>query len=297
MGRKINPTGFRLAVRRDWKSRWFAKGREFAQMVVEDAEIRAMIETDHGSASISRIEIARTSKSAQVTIHSARPGMIIGKKGEGIDRLRARLRAKMGITDLSVDVAEVRQPELNAKLVALNIASQLERRIMFRRAMRRAMGNAQRLGVQGIKIMSSGRLNGQDIARTEWYREGRVPLQTLKNDIDYGFAQAKTKMGVVGIKVWISNGDTVVVSKRAKYSLESDPAADESAAAPDSPPVEASSSPTKESAPLAAEASAPSVDAPAPSADAPASPADAPSSPQTESSAPSPTGENDAAAG
>ena len=116
MGRKINPTGFRLAVRRDWKSRWFAKGREFAQMVVEDAEIRAMIETDHGSASISRIEIARTSKSAQVTIHSARPGMIIGKKGEGIDRLRARLRAKMGITDLSVDVAEVRQPELNAKL-------------------------------------------------------------------------------------------------------------------------------------------------------------------------------------
>ena len=290
MGRKINPTGFRLAVRRDWKSRWFAKGREFAQMVVEDAEIRAMIETDHGSASISRIEIARTSKSAQVTIHSARPGMIIGKKGEGIDRLRARLRAKMGITDLSVDVAEVRQPELNAKLVALNIASQLERRIMFRRAMRRAMGNAQRLGVQGIKIMSSGRLNGQDIARTEWYREGRVPLQTLKNDIDYGFAQAKTKMGVVGIKVWISNGDTVVVSKRAKYSLESDPVADDAVAAPDSPP-------TKESAPLAAEASAPLAEAPAPSVDAPASPADAPSSPQTESSAPSPTGENDAAAG
>ena len=289
MGRKINPTGFRLAVRRDWKSRWFAKGREFAQMVVEDAEIRAMIETDHGSASISRIEIARTSKSAQVTIHSARPGMIIGKKGEGIDRLRARLRAKMGITDLSVDVAEVRQPELNAKLVALNIASQLERRIMFRRAMRRAMGNAQRLGVQGIKIMSSGRLNGQDIARTEWYREGRVPLQTLKNDIDYGFAQAKTKMGVVGIKVWISNGDTVVVSKRAKYSLESDPAADDSVAAPDSPSVEASSPPTKESAL--------SVDAPAPSADAPTPPADAPSSPQTESSAPSPTGENDATAG
>ena len=289
MGRKINPTGFRLAVRRDWKSRWFAKGREFAQMVVEDAEIRAMIETDHGSASISRIEIARTSKSAQVTIHSARPGMIIGKKGEGIDRLRARLRAKMGITDLSVDVAEVRQPELNAKLVALNIASQLERRIMFRRAMRRAMGNAQRLGVQGIKIMSSGRLNGQDIARTEWYREGRVPLQTLKNDIDYGFAQAKTKMGVVGIKVWISNGDTVVVSKRAKYSLESDPTPDDSVAAPDSPPVEASSPPT----------SAPALpaDAPAPSVDASASPADAPSSPQTESSAPSPTGENDAAAG
>lgn len=224
MGRKVNPVGFRLSVRRDWKSRWYAKGAAFAEMVKMDSKARRFIEKKYAQASVSFIEIERTGQAVRLIVHSARPGAVIGKKGEGIDRLRAELRAIFGVNEVSVDIREVSNPEANAALIAANIASQLERRIMFRRAMRRAMASAMRLGVEGVKIMSSGRLNGIEIARTEWYREGRVPLHTLKNDIDYGFAEAKTAMGVVGIKVWVSRSDKYGRNKKAKYTLGGGPA-------------------------------------------------------------------------
>ncbi len=208
MGRKINPIGFRLAVRRDWRSRWYAKGRDFAALVINDAEVRRHIENKYPQANISLVEIERKAMgNVRVVVHTGRPGALIGKKGEGIELLRVRLARLTGVKDVGVDIKEVAQPDANAKLIALNIASQLERRIMFRRAMRRAMAGAMRLGVEGVKIMCAGRLNGIEIARTEWYREGRLPLHTLKNDVDYGFATAKTNMGVVGIKVWVSRGD------------------------------------------------------------------------------------------
>lgn len=220
MGQKVNPIGFRLAIRRDWKSRWYAKGREFSELVIKDAEARRYIEGAYKSAAISRIEIERTMKKINLVIYSARPGVVIGKKGEGIERLRNHLRKLLDLREVSVDLKEVTQPETDAKLIALNIASQLENRIMFRRAMRRALSNALRLKVEGIKIMSAGRLNGIEIARTEWYREGRVPLHTLKNNIDYGWAQANTEMGVVGIKVWVFKGDTTERRKKAKYTYD-----------------------------------------------------------------------------
>ncbi|MGU9952131.1 MAG: 30S ribosomal protein S3 [Gammaproteobacteria bacterium WSBS_2016_MAG_OTU1] len=231
MGRKINPIGFRLAVRRDWRSRWYAKGRDFAAMVVKDAEVRRHIEKKYSQAVVSLIEIERTLSNVRVIVRAARPGMLIGKKGEGIDKLRMELRSKFGMNEVLVDVVEVAQPDADAKLIALNIASQLEKRIMFRRAMRRSMASAMRLnGVEGVKIMCSGRLNGIEIARTEWYREGRVPLHTLKNNIDYGVAAAKTSMGMVGIKVWVSLGEMqsnkpprqARLSKDSKENKESD---------------------------------------------------------------------------
>jgi small subunit ribosomal protein S3 len=223
MGQKVNPIGFRLSVRRDWKSRWYAKGRAFSQMVIKDAETRRYIEKNYAQASVSRIEIERTQQNnVRLVIYCGRPGALIGKKGEGIDRLRAVIRKRLGLADVSVDIKEINQPEGDAKLIALNIASQLENRIMFRRAVRRAIGNAQRIKeVEGVKIMTAGRLNGIEIARTEWNREGRVPLHTLKNDIDYGFAEANTDMGVIGIKVWLSKGESETARKKAaKYSYE-----------------------------------------------------------------------------
>ena len=232
MGQKINPIGFRLSVRRDWKSRWYAKGRAFSEMVIKDAQVRDYIRRTYPQASISRIEIERTTRNVRLVIHSGRPGVVIGKKGEGIDRLRAEIRKMFSLEDVSVDIKEISQPDIDAKLVAMNIADQLERRIMFRRAMRRALNNAQRLKVEGIKIMSSGRLNGIEIARTEWYREGRVPLHTLKNNIDYGFAEAHTEMGVVGVKVWISKGEIYEPKKKVKYTYdETQQVAEASAAA------------------------------------------------------------------
>lgn len=219
MGRKVNPVGFRLSVRRDWKSRWYAKGADFAKMVKMDSHARRFIEKKYAGASVSFVEIERTGAAVRVIVHSGRPGAVIGKKGEGIEKLRVHLRKIFGVNEVSVDIREVQNPEADAALIAANIASQLERRIMFRRAMRRAMASAMRLGVEGVKIMSSGRLNGIEIARTEWYREGRVPLHTLKNDIDYGFAEAKTAMGVVGIKVWVSRSDKYGNTKKAKYTL------------------------------------------------------------------------------
>ena len=223
MGRKVNPIGFRLPVRRDWKSRWYAKGRNFTRLVIHDAEARRMIEKEYAPAMISKVEIEQKIGSIRLIIYAARPGVVIGKKGEGIERLRAKLRRVFSTDEVLVDMKEIAQPETDAKVIAMTIASQLENRVMFRRAMRRALANAMRLKVEGIKIMCAGRLNGIEIARTEWYREGRVPLHTLKNDIDYGFAEANTAMGVVGIKVWVSKGDTYGVRKKAKYTYGSSP--------------------------------------------------------------------------
>ena len=206
MGQKIHPTGFRLAVTRNWASRWYASNRNFASMLAEDLEVRAFLKKKLKNAAVSRILIERPAKSARITIFSARPGVVIGKKGEDIENLKLELAKRLNCP-VSVNIEEVRKPEVDAQLIADSITQQLEKRIMFRRAMKRAMQNAMRLGAQGIKIMSAGRLNGIEIARTEWYREGRVPLHTLRADIDYGFSEAHTTYGVIGVKVWVYRGD------------------------------------------------------------------------------------------
>jgi small subunit ribosomal protein S3 len=209
MGQKINPIGFRLGVSRDWNSRWFAKGRGFSTMLNEDLKVRDFLKRKLAHASVSKVIIERPAKDARITIFSARPGVVIGKKGEDIEHLKAELRRLLGVQMVHVNIEEIRKPETDAQLIADSIAQQLEKRIMFRRAMKRAMQNAMRLGAQGIKIMSAGRLNGIEIARTEWYREGRVPLHTLRADIDYGFGEAKTTYGVIGIKVWVYKGEVL----------------------------------------------------------------------------------------
>ena len=206
MGQKIHPTGFRLAVTRAWSSRWFANRQNFAGMLAEDLQVREYLKAKLKNAAVSRILIERPAKNARITIFSARPGVVIGKKGEDIENLKAELSRRLGVP-VAVNIEEVRKPEVDAQLIADSITQQLEKRIMFRRAMKRAMQNAMRLGALGIKIMSSGRLNGIEIARCEWYREGRVPLHTLKADIDYGFSEAKTTYGVIGVKVWVYRGD------------------------------------------------------------------------------------------
>jgi small subunit ribosomal protein S3 len=208
MGQKINPTGFRLAVSRNWASRWYASNRDFAGMLAEDIKVREYLKTKLKNAAVSRVLIERPAKNARITIFSARPGVVIGKKGEDIESLKKELSKQLGVP-VAVNIEEVRKPEIDAKLIADSITQQLEKRIMFRRAMKRAMQNAMRLGAQGIKIMSSGRLNGIEIARCEWYREGRVPLHTLRADIDYGTSEAKTTYGVIGVKVWVYKGDTL----------------------------------------------------------------------------------------
>ena len=209
MGQKINPIGFRLAVNRNWSSRWYASNKNFAPMLAEDIKVRDFLKKKLSHASVGRVLIERPAKDARITIFSARPGVVIGKKGEEIESLKAELRRIMGVQQVHVNIEEIRKPEIDAQLIADSIAQQLEKRIMFRRAMKRAMQNAMRLGAQGIKIMSSGRLNGIEIARCEWYREGRVPLHTLRADIDYGLGEAKTSYGVIGIKVWVYKGEVV----------------------------------------------------------------------------------------
>jgi small subunit ribosomal protein S3 len=206
MGQKIHPTGFRLSVTRNWTSRWYANSKAFPQMLKEDIEVRDYLKKKLAHASVGRVVIERPAKNARVTVYSARPGVVIGKKGEDIEHLKAELQRKMGVP-VHVNIEEIRKPEIDAQLIADSIAQQLEKRIMFRRAMKRAMQNAMRLGAQGIKIMSSGRLNGAEIARREWYREGRVPLHTLRADIDYGTSEAKTTYGIIGIKVWVFRGE------------------------------------------------------------------------------------------
>ena len=208
MGQKINPTGFRLSVSRNWSSRWYASNRDFAGMLAEDIKVREYLKLKLKSAAVSRVLIERPAKNARITIFSARPGVVIGKKGEDIENLKEELSRQLGVP-VAVNIEEVRKPEIDAKLIADSITQQLEKRIMFRRAMKRAMQNAMRLGALGIKIMSSGRLNGIEIARCEWYREGRVPLHTLRADIDYGTSEAKTTYGVIGVKVWVYKGDTL----------------------------------------------------------------------------------------
>ncbi|MDQ6619032.1 MAG: 30S ribosomal protein S3 [Pseudomonadota bacterium] len=206
MGQKIHPTGFRLAVSRNWASKWFANSKNFGPTLKEDIKVREYLKKKLAHASVGRVTIERPAKNARITIHSARPGVVIGKKGEDIETLRGDLRRMMG-GEVGLNIEEIRKPEIDAQLIADSISQQLQKRIMFRRAMKRAMQNAMRLGAQGIKIMCSGRLNGIEIARTEWYREGRVPLHTLRADIDYGLAEARTTYGVIGIKVWVFKGE------------------------------------------------------------------------------------------
>jgi small subunit ribosomal protein S3 len=206
MGQKIHPTGFRLCVTRDWDSRWFANSKDFPGMLAQDVMVREYLSKKLKHASIGRVLIERPTKNARITVFSARPGVVIGRKGGDIETLKKDLEQIMGVP-AHVSIEEIRKPEIHAQLIADSIAQQLEKRIMFRRAMKRAMQNAMRLGAQGIKIMSSGRLNGAEIARTEWYREGRVPLHTLRADIDYGASTAETTYGAIGIKVWVYRGD------------------------------------------------------------------------------------------
>ena len=208
MGQKINPTGFRLSVLKNWSSKWYANRKNFPGMLNEDIKVREYLKKKLAHASVGRVIIERPSKNARITIYSSRPGVVIGKKGEDIEVLRGALQTLMGVP-VHVNIEEIRKPEIDAQLIADNIAQQLEKRIMFRRAMKRAMQNAMRLGAQGIKIMSAGRLNGIEIARTEWYREGRVPLHTLRADLDYGTSEAKTTYGVIGIKVWVFKGEVI----------------------------------------------------------------------------------------
>jgi len=220
MGQKIHPTGFRLCVRKNWNSRWYANSENFADLLIKDIEVRSFLKKKLASAGVAKVVIERPAKNAKVTIYTARPGMVIGKKGEDIEALRAELRKRMGLQSVDLAIEEVRKPEVDAQLIADSITAQLEKRIMFRRAMKRAMQNAMRLGAQGIKIMSSGRLNGIEIARTEWYREGRVPLHTLRAEIDYGTSEAKTTYGIIGVKVWVFKGEAAGQEVAAPVAAE-----------------------------------------------------------------------------
>ena len=208
MGQKIHPVGFRLSVLKNWSSKWYANSKNFPIMLAQDIKVRTYLKKKLASASVSKIIIERPAKNAKITIYSSRPGIVIGKKGEDMENLRVDLTKLMGVP-VHVNIEEVRKPETDAQLIADNITGQLEKRVMFRRAMKRSMQNAMRLGAQGIKITSSGRLNGAEIARTEWYREGRVPLHTLRADIDFGFSEAKTTYGIIGVTVLVYKGNTL----------------------------------------------------------------------------------------
>ena len=225
MGQKVSPVGLRLGINRTWDSRWFADRGDYATLLHEDIRMREHLFAKLSGAGVSRIVIERPAKKARVTIHSARPGVVIGKKGQDIEKLRREL-SELSSSEVSVNIVEIRKPELDARLVAENIAQQLERRVAFRRAMKRSVQNSIRLGAQGIRINCGGRLGGAEIARTEWYREGRVPLHTLRAEIDYGVATAKTAYGAIGIKVWIFKGeimahDPMAQDKRAQEQQSS----------------------------------------------------------------------------
>ena len=206
MGQKVNPVGFRLGINRTWDSRWFAGGKSYGSLLHEDIKICDVLNEKLKQAGISRIVIERPHKKCRVTIYTARPGVVIGKKGADIDKLRGDV-GKLTDSEVFLNIVEIRKPEIDARLIAENIAQQLERRVMFRRAMKRSVQSAMRLGAQGIRINLSGRLNGAEIARMEWYREGRVPLHTLRADIDYGVATAHTAYGTIGIKIWVFKGE------------------------------------------------------------------------------------------
>ena len=216
MGQKVHPTGIRLGIVKDWTSKWYANSKQYPEFLNSDLEVRAFLKKKLSQASVSRIQIERTAGNANITIHTARPGLVIGKKGEDIERLRNVVTKMMGLPAVHINIEEIRKPELDAQLVAESIAQQLERRIMFRRAMKRAVQNTMRIGAEGIRINVAGRLNGAEIARTEWYREGRVPLHTLRADIDYGVAEANTTYGIIGVKVWIFKGEVIGMQQDAE---------------------------------------------------------------------------------
>lgn len=208
MGQKVHPTGIRLGVVKDHNSVWYADSKNYSKHLVSDLEVRDYILRKLDAASVSRVVIERPAQTARITIHTARPGIVIGKKGEDVEKLRKALTAKMGVP-VHINIEEIRKPDLDARLVAQNVAQQLERRVMFRRAMKRVVQNAMRQGAQGIKVQVGGRLGGAEIARSEWYREGRVPLHTLRADIDYATYEAHTTYGVIGVKVWIFKGEVI----------------------------------------------------------------------------------------
>ena len=220
MGQKVHPIGIRLGISKDWASKWYADSKTFPKYIATDFQIRKFIKRKLKDASVSLIHIERPAQKAHITIHTARPGIVIGKKGEDIERLRREISTMldMSLADVRLNIAEIRKPELDAQLVAEGIAQQLERRIMFRRAMKRAVTNTMRLGAGGIKVKVGGRLNGAEIARSEWYHEGRVPLHTFRADIDYGFAEAMTTYGVIGVKVWIFRGEILDAREIATQS-------------------------------------------------------------------------------
>ena len=224
MGQKINPIGLRLGINRTWDSRWFAK-RDYAPLLHDDLKLRRYLFHRAHAAGVSRVVIERPAKRARITIHCARPGVVIGKKGADIEKIRQEL-SKLAGGEVNLNIVEIRKPEIDAKLIAENISSQLERRVAFRRAMKRAVQSAMRLGAQGIRINCSGRLGGAEIARLEWYREGRVPLHTLRADIDYGTATAKTTYGTCGVKVWVFKGEILAHDPMAqdKRAMEQQPA-------------------------------------------------------------------------
>jgi small subunit ribosomal protein S3 len=209
MGQKVNPLGVRLGITRDWTSKWYAGKKQFPQHVFTDFRVRGFLRAKLSEASVSRIHIERAAKKVNITIQTARPGIVIGKKGEDIEKLRAETAKLLGmaVTDVRLNIAEIRKPELDAQLVADSIAQQIEKRVMFRRAMKRAVMSTMRSGALGVKVRVSGRLNGSEIARTEWYREGRIPLHTFRADIDYGLSEARTTYGIIGVKVWIFKGE------------------------------------------------------------------------------------------
>lgn len=215
MGQKVHPTGIRLGFIKDWTSRWYASSQQYPTFLHQDLTIRDFLKKKLAHASVSRIQINRPANNAHITVHTARPGIVIGKKGEDIEALRKEISSMIGIP-VQLNVEEIRKPEMDAQLVAESVAQQLEKRIMYRRAMKRAVTNTMRLGAEGIKINVAGRLNGAEIARTEWYREGRVPLHTLRADIDYGFAEANTTYGIIGVKVWIFKGEVFDVANMSE---------------------------------------------------------------------------------
>jgi small subunit ribosomal protein S3 len=227
MGQKVHPIGIRLGITKDWASTWYADSKTFPEYVATDHRIREFLHKRLKEASVSRIQIERPARKAHITIHTARPGIVIGKKGEDIEKLRVAVANMLGMSmgDVRINIAEIRKPELDAQLVAEGIAQQLMRRVMFRRAMKRAVTNTMRLGAEGIKVKVGGRLNGAEIARSEWYHEGRVPLHTFRADIDYGFAEAKTTYGIIGVKVWIFRGEVFDTHEAAVETAEQKPAA------------------------------------------------------------------------
>ena len=253
MGQKVNPYGFRLGITTDWKSRWFADRQEYADNVVEDWKIRDYLFSELPHAAISRVEVERTRERLRVDVHTARPGIVIGRRGSEADRLRAGLTKISGNAKVQLNIQEIKQPELDAALIAQGIADQLAGRVAFRRAMKRAVQNAQKAGALGIRVQCSGRLGGSEMARTEWYREGRVPLHTLRADIDYGFREARTTAGRIGVKVWLYKGDILPykVSADDRISREAAMAVGETSGGPERKAPVVSSSGRRAEAPAA----------------------------------------------